>query len=217
MSNMSDLVKVGRLSEPTHADTSATFSMLFVCAANRFRSPLAEHFMRAALARHGIDWTVSSAGTRAVAGEPMDENVARILNDHGIQVEAKWRSTPLTAEATRMAGVVLASDVRRRSEVVTGQPRAANSIFTILQFRRLTSVMDLPRAEPATLGPALVSALQIARTRTRPPTPGSDNIADPVGRPIRELHRCAEQIYRAVGDIADLIARKQRLEIGRQD
>ncbi|MFU8827432.1 MAG: hypothetical protein ACNA70_08065, partial [Brevefilum sp.] len=47
-------------------------SVLFVCTANRFRSPIASIFFAKAVVRHGDDGEirVSSAGTWTVAGQP---------------------------------------------------------------------------------------------------------------------------------------------------
>ena len=48
-------------------------SILFVCTANRFRSPLGAALFEQALQRHGVQgaWVVSSAGTWAIPGQPV--------------------------------------------------------------------------------------------------------------------------------------------------
>ena len=48
-------------------------SILFVCTANRFRSPLAAAMLRRHLEELGVanSWSISSAGTWATAGEPV--------------------------------------------------------------------------------------------------------------------------------------------------
>ncbi|HHK60522.1 MAG TPA: low molecular weight phosphotyrosine protein phosphatase, partial [Desulfobacterales bacterium] len=57
--------------------------VLFLCTANRCRSPMAEALLIHKLALMGVptrEVAVRSAGTRAVRGQPPDPRVVRLLD-----------------------------------------------------------------------------------------------------------------------------------------
>jgi protein-tyrosine-phosphatase len=61
-------------------------SVLFVCTANRFRSPLAAAFLVMALKEMGIaeSWRIGSAGTWATPGQPVLPSVSDAAQGFGI-------------------------------------------------------------------------------------------------------------------------------------
>ena len=68
-------------------------SVLFVCTANRFRSPLAECFFKAQLqSRNLTDWIVSSAGTWTKSGLPAMDSAVKIAFDYGLDVSSHQSS-----------------------------------------------------------------------------------------------------------------------------
>ena len=91
--------------------------ILFVCTGNLCRSPMAEHFMkRAVAARLGIaleglaarGWVIESAGTHAYDGMDMPENAKRALAEHGV-MGARHSSRLLRASFLTGADQVLAA------------------------------------------------------------------------------------------------------------
>src|SRR6185503_19226411 len=77
-------------------------SILFVCTANRFRSPLAAAVLRKCLEELDIadSWLISSAGTWATAGQPLMPGVSEaaqrlnldVSNHRSVRVSGKLLS-----------------------------------------------------------------------------------------------------------------------------
>jgi protein-tyrosine-phosphatase len=63
-------------------------SVLFVCTANRYRSPLAAALFRKALGEKGIpgSWKVASAGTWAAPGLPVLSGVAEVARTYDLDL-----------------------------------------------------------------------------------------------------------------------------------
>lgn len=72
-------------------------SVLFVCTANRFRSPLASAFFQDALRSLRADetWEVDSAGAWTTPGLPVLPEVSLIARKYGLDL-ARHRSRPVT-------------------------------------------------------------------------------------------------------------------------
>ncbi|WP_375499418.1 low molecular weight phosphatase family protein [uncultured Jatrophihabitans sp.] len=177
-----------------HATGARTpFTVLLVCTANRYRSPVAEHLLRAELAARA-DWVIGSAGTQAREGEELDSRVAALVGvpsgDAG-----SWRSRRLTAQLVEQADLVLTAEEAHRQVVVQMWPRALHHTFALLSFARLAA--QLPNESVAS-GHALIEAVNQARTHTQPPQAGADDIVDPVRHLRRKLPACAGQIRGAV-------------------
>lgn len=63
-------------------------SVLFVCTANRFRSPIAAALFRKALKTHEVQgtWSVASAGTWAVPGQLVLSSALEVAQDYGLDL-----------------------------------------------------------------------------------------------------------------------------------
>ncbi|RPJ38045.1 MAG: low molecular weight phosphatase family protein, partial [Chloroflexi bacterium] len=63
-------------------------SVLFVCMANRFRSPLAAAIFRKSLEEKGLagSWQVGSAGTWATPGQPVIPSVLAAARELGLDL-----------------------------------------------------------------------------------------------------------------------------------
>lgn len=65
-------------------------SILFVCAGNTCRSPMAEYVLRDMLKKAGKDgkYRISSAGLGACDGNPVSAKASAVLRDHGYMPDA---------------------------------------------------------------------------------------------------------------------------------
>jgi len=176
------------------ADSPQTFDILLVCLGNVCRSPLAEHLLRRRLADliggaiSGV--RVSSAGIRALVGEPMNElseaELRRLGGDPG-----HFRAHQLSATAANSADLVLTATRAVRSRVLEEAPRALKRTFTVREFaallrsdvfgeRRVQSTADLVTRAASWRGSVTVDEY---------------DIPDPIGR--------SAEVHREVADILD--------------
>ena len=155
--------------------------ILVVCAANVCRSPLAELALRRGL---GADSpiTVSSAGVRANAGDPICSAVASVHEDEEWQTWADdHRAQPVTIEQIEQASVVLTASRDIRGELVRMAPRSRDWMFTIKEAAHLGEGFSSSAADRVV---EYVAHLDRARSRAVPLTPPGG-----VGERVRQLFR----------------------------
>ena len=190
--------------KPTGRDMGATRaggSILMVCSANQMRSPLAAAFLARDMERLGrAGVVVTSAGTKAMPASGGVPAVLRTAEEYGLDL-SEHRPAELTRGTVARADLVLTMTEQQRSAVVRLLPAAVPRTFTLLELRRLTEASDASGLHPA----ELAALAHRARPTTAPPSAPED-IADPVGRPLRHLLRVAGLLQAAVGAIAPLLA-----------
>jgi len=178
--------------------------LLFVCLANRARSPLAELMTRALLdqAPGGSQIAVSSAGTWTPGGEPMWPPAAAEATRLGLDPTG-FRSRQLTPDIADDVDVVLAATRDLRDKLISGQPSLLRRCFT---WRELA--WNLAAAPPAWDGVAWADRLGalpevVARSRGRIPAPPADalDVEDPGGRRPKVLREASAQTLNAVRTI----------------
>lgn len=188
------------------------FSILFICTGNVCRSPIAERLMQAGLQRRlgseADDFSVSSAGTMAWIGEPMQPFAAQTVVELGGAAD-NFRARELTADHVAAAQLVLCAAREHRARVVTMLPQAASRCFTLREFGRLAA--DLPVRDFAVLalaerGPALVRATAARRGTGPPVAAGSDDVADPLGQSLAAFRSCATSLSRNLEVVLDRVA-----------
>lgn len=92
--------------------------IVFVCAGNTCRSPMAEAAFRAELKRRKIAWyTISSAGVSARAGAPMNPDAKQALTEAGIPFSPSFKSRRLDAKSVEDAFAVICMTEELRSAV----------------------------------------------------------------------------------------------------
>jgi len=179
-----------------------TVHLLFVCAANVCRSPVAERLALAwaheTLGPGAGGLSIASAGVQARAGEPMDRySAAALLRLGGDPAGATAR--PLTPEMAGRADLVLTMTRQQRSRVLELAPRGLRHTFTLLEAAELLDLVDLSGLER--LGPperVRELAVRLDRARAHHRDAESEDIEDPIGRRASVHQRVARTVADAV-------------------
>ena len=179
---------------------STPASVLFVCTANQCRSPIAEHMMRAAIGRIGLNLSVGSAGTEAVSGLQMHPRAAQVLDEHGVGV-GPWQTTAVDLELIKQSDLILCAAAEHRRAIVTLSPAALRRTFTILEFARLAPHLGGLDADDPGLRAALPPHVAAARSKVRPGVDG-DDVADPIGQRMGVFRSTGDLIAHAVDAVA---------------
>lgn len=184
--------------------------ILTVCTGNICRSPYAHFALQHALdaVRPGA-FGVSSAGTHALIGNPVDPGSAGILDRRGIDASsfaARQISEPMLGDID----FVLPLEVTHRKSVLSYSPRHLKRAFTLKEFARLLDSADerepwiqrlAGAATPEERWGALPSHLARERGLSRV-ADGVDDIADPYRQPQEVFDRMAAEVDAAVERIA---------------
>ena len=176
------------------------FTVLVVCIGNVCRSPLAERLLRERLREQLGELSeavvVASAGTRALAGRPMDAMAAQELGRLGLTNE-DFRARQLTERMANDAGLVLTASKELRSRVLEDAPGALRRAFTITEFAALADGVsaDSPRELVA----------DAAQRRSLAQVEDYD-VPDPIGAGPDVHRKAADLIDSSVTPIAAAIA-----------
>lgn len=106
--------------------SQAAFSILMVCTANICRSPAAQAVLTAQTAGQSV--LVSSAGTRALDGNPIDSTMARMLQGHGIDRMAEHRSRPIMPTMLSQYDLVLCMQDQHLQQVLALYPAGRGKV-----------------------------------------------------------------------------------------
>lgn len=180
--------------------------ILTVCTGNICRSPYAHFALQHALdaVRPGT-FQVSSAGTHAMIGNPVDPGSAGILDGRGVD-SADFTARQITERMLDDIDVVLPLEVAHRKIVLSYSPRHLKRAFTLKELARLLDSADArePWTErlaglstPEERWAALPSHLARERGLSRV-ADGEDDIADPYRRPQEVFNRMAGEVDAAV-------------------
>ncbi len=185
--------------------------VLFVCAANRARSPWAELMTRALLdtVPGGADVDVASAGTWTRGGEPMWGPAADELRARGLDPTA-FRSRLLTPAIATGADLVLAATRALRDDVVAAVPAVLPRAFTWRELAHLVAAVPPQWSqEPLTERvPRLAEHGRRARGAVAAPAAAALDVEDPAGRSRDVVRRCADETLDAVAVIVTALARR---------
>lgn len=152
-------------------------SILFVCAGNTCRSPMAEALLDCAIEASDHlygKYRVDSAGTFAVKGSPAAPNAIEAMREMGLNIE-KHRTKQVDEELAEWADIILALDTSIYDQLEAMFPKAEEKLHTLVGFANYEDGY--------------------------PGTRGYD-IEDPFGEDEETYRECAEEIKAAVEKVA---------------
>lgn len=155
---------------------------------------------------------MSSAGTGALVGRPMDPGtVAQLERLH--VVDEPFTARQLTPDLVAAADLVVTATRDHRAAVSRLSPRALRTAFTLGDLADLAAGVDLDEERsggerPTTAsGVARVVALAAARRGIVPPKPAAEvDIIDPFRREDAVFARMAEQVLAALPPVVRLLS-----------
>lgn len=145
--------------------------LLFVCYGNLCRSPLAAGLVRARLPRD--DWTVISAGTNAIGGDPPARFTRQVAREQeGLDLDDE-RSAMLTVQLVSTSDHILTMTRRQAAVVVDLAPDAADRTRLLGSFARPAEEERLPadpwgdKVSPDEIGDPMGGDLEVHRATYR--------------------------------------------------
>lgn len=163
--------------------------LLFVCTGNICRSAFAERYTAAR--RPDID--VSSAGTGALVGSPMEATMARQLERHG-GTASGFVARQLHATMIAAADLILVMQVHHRTWIIDDHPGAVRRTLTLGQAARAT--------EGIGTGDDLLRHLATHRQHARE----QDDVVDPYRRGDAAMQHAADEIAAHLDRLLPLLA-----------
>lgn len=119
-------------------------SILFVCTANRFRSPLASLYFARKVVRHGDDkqFRASSAGTWAMPDQPVTSDALQIATRYALNLNLH-KSRPVSKRILSAADLILVMEAGHQEALEHEFPVVKNKIFLLSEAAGKTPY-DIP-------------------------------------------------------------------------
>jgi len=133
-------------------------SILFVCTANRFRSPIAALYFAREVVRRGDDdfIKVSSAGTWAMSGLPAMPKAVQIGEDYDLNL-SYHRSRVITREKLSKADLILVMEAGHKEAITHEFPETSGRVFLLTE-----AAGEYPASIPDPYGEAHASPGDVA-------------------------------------------------------
>jgi protein-tyrosine phosphatase len=179
-----------------------TERLLFVCTANRARSPLAAALLRRELTRiSGRRPLVEadSAGLQAIA----DERVLRVMRDaargHGVDL-TQHRARAFELSMLESSQLFLTMTEVQRSALARLEPQQLTRTFTLKEWVRIHEAMSFDSDNLAQLALATHRARAAVAAADEP-----EDIVDPAGLPARQQAVIAAEIATLTRSVAETL------------
>lgn len=170
--------------------------ILFVCSANRIRSPFAEAVARDLVAERHLPIEVSSAGFHE-AGRRATTTIVEVAADTGLDL-GRHISRQVDGELLGQADLVLAMTGEHVVDLVGLNPPTARRVLTLREAAAAAAGQGPPPWAPAE------TRAWAAAVSDRPLTAvlsGNHDTADPIGGSKRAYRRTAHEITELVGTL----------------
>jgi len=115
-----------------HLEFLTLYSVLFVCAANVCRSPMAEGLLHLLTAGED-DWRIGSAGVWALTGASASSLTIQLLSERQLDLSAH-RARQVDQELLREYGVILVMEKNQREALRLAFPEFAGRIFLLSEL-----------------------------------------------------------------------------------
>lgn len=156
--------------------------LLFVCTGNICRSPTAERLAVALAGSTGLaDFQASSAGIRALVGQPIHSSAAAVLRSLGGD-PSRFVARQLTPNIANTADLLITMTRDQRDHVLERSPRLLNRTFTIAEASSIASDR------------ALLELGELAARRQLLSSGDVIDVHDPIGQPLPVFEEVGAQI-----------------------
>lgn len=182
--------------------------ILCICTGNVCRSPAAERLLTRMLPPGA---QVASAGTHALAGQPIWPPMATLLSGAGVDPTG-FEARQLTPGMVRDADLVLAMSTEHRAAAVELSPAAVRKTFTLREFARLLRAVELDPIQANRLDTDVIAqqirALipRVAVQRRPVADQAANDVIDPYKRSQTVCRSAFEDINAAAMTIASVFA-----------
>ena len=184
-------------------ETPHPVRILTVCTGNICRSPVAERLLQAGLdqVQPGA-FVVSSAGTRAMVGDPIQPPSADIIRTYGGTPE-DFAARLLTLKILKESDLVLAMTAKHRGAVMQMDASLLKRTFTIREFARMLEVLEQRDAPSAVVGfPAFWRELPARAASVRhlalAPDAADNDVVDPYRRGQELYNQMEDELAPAI-------------------
>ncbi len=131
--------------------------VLFVCTANRFRSPLAAAFFKAEVENRRLSevWKISSVGTWTIPGQPATPDAIAFAKENQLSL-ADHRSAIVTEEILSDQDLILVMESGHKEALINEFPKFTSRIFLLSEAAGLVP-FNLPDPYTSHEPPKLVA------------------------------------------------------------
>ena len=167
------------------------FRLMFVCTANRCRSPMAQALATELLAQRGVDAEVVSCGIME-GGSAASPGAVRAMARRGLDL-SRHLSHQMDSHTVEAATLIVTMERRHLASVAELSMPAVERAFTLPELGDLATVVGPRRPEVSV--PSWIAQANAMRLPASVLTMSSDSdIDDPLGGPNRAYRRTAEQL-----------------------
>ena len=176
--------------------------VLIVCTGNVCRSPYIERLLAHELAGTGI--TVSSAGTGALVGDPVDASSASRISRAGGEADG-FAARQVTRDIVASSDLVISATREHLSQVVPLHPRALRYSFALHDLGDLlaeVSEEDILAAPGGNRVAKVAAAAITKRGIVNPRLPEESGIVDPFRRDAAVFDQMVDEVAQSLPAVA---------------